>query len=81
MARTLPPPETLERICRGLATLDAIVCEDWESRFFSFNSKWHVKARERMASMRNGEGDEWFLLFAPVASSSRASGPTTNARR
>ena len=28
----LPSPAELERICKGLAALDAIVCEDWEDR-------------------------------------------------
>lgn len=59
----LPPPAELERICKGLATLDAIVCEDWEFRYYSFNAKWNP-GKERMASMRNGSGDEWFLVFS-----------------
>jgi len=43
--------------------LDAIVCPNWGSRYFSFNASW--SAAEEMASMRNGQGDEWFLLFGP----------------
>jgi hypothetical protein len=65
-APSLPPPADLERICKGLATLDAALCEDWESRYYSFNHAWNKKAKERMASMRNGCGDEWFLVFAPA---------------
>jgi hypothetical protein len=57
----LPPPAELERITRGLATLDAILCEDWEMRYYSFDRTWGQA--ERLASMRDGEGDEWFLLF------------------
>ncbi len=60
-APSLPPPGELERICRGLATLDAILCPEWEHRYFSFNAAW--AAGERMASMRNGEGDDWFFVF------------------
>ena len=26
----LPPPRDLERICKGIATLDAILCAEWE---------------------------------------------------
>ena len=61
---SLPPPVELERVCRGLAVLDAVLCEDWEMRYYSFNAGWNKKGKERMASMRNGEGDEWFLVFA-----------------
>lgn len=57
----LPSPDELERICKGLATLDAIVCADWESRYYSFDAAW--SANERMASMRNGSGDDWNLVF------------------
>ena len=59
----LPPPASLERICKGLAVLDAIRCEDWEFRLFSFNAAWDAARGERMASMRNGEGDAWFIVF------------------
>ena len=41
--------------------LDAIICPEWESRYFSYNSKWDEN--NEMASMRNGCGDDWFLLF------------------
>jgi hypothetical protein len=61
----LPPPDELERICKGLATLDAILSEEWASRYYSFNAAWDSKRDERMASMRNGEGDQWFIVFAP----------------
>lgn len=58
---TLPDAADLERICRGLAMLDAVRSEEWEDRYFSFNAAW--SDTERMASMRNGEGDEWFIVF------------------
>jgi hypothetical protein len=58
-----PPPEALERTCKGLAVLDAILSEDWELRLFSFNAAWDSARGERMASMRNGEGDSWFIVF------------------
>lgn len=45
--------------------LDAICCEAWEDRYLSFNAAWGEN--ERMASMRNGQGDEWFLVFAGSA--------------
>jgi hypothetical protein len=57
----LPDIEGLRKITRSLAMLDAIVCPEWEYRYYSFNSKWYE--REMMASMRNGSGDEYFILF------------------
>jgi len=41
--------------------LDAVLSPDWEYRYYSFNSKWAPD--EMMASMRNGSGDEYFILF------------------
>jgi len=53
-AGLLPPPKDLERICKGIATLDAIVCDDWEMRYYSFQQAWDATSGQRMASMRNG---------------------------
>lgn len=60
---SIPPPIELERICKGLAALDAILSAEWEFRYFSFNATWDSSGAQRMASMRNGEGDEWFIVF------------------
>src|SRR5689334_10660936 len=57
----LPGIENLRRLTQSIAMLDAIICPEWEYRFYSYNSKWGVG--EQMASMRNGCGDHWFLLF------------------
>jgi hypothetical protein len=59
----LPDVETVRRTSQTLAALDAILSPDWEYRYFSFNSRWDAKKREMMASMRNGSGDEYFILF------------------
>ncbi len=34
---------------------------EWEHRYFSFDSRWGEG--EHMASMRNGSGDDYFILF------------------
>jgi hypothetical protein len=57
----LPPPARLERICKGLAVLDAILSPDWESRYYSFDSRWANDMR--MASMRSGSGDDYYMVF------------------
>lgn len=59
---TLPLIQELRRICQSLAMLEAIVSPEWESRYYSYNGAWD--SEEEMASMRNGSGDDWFLLFS-----------------
>jgi hypothetical protein len=58
----LPAISELRRITQSLAMLDAILSPEWEYRYYSFNDAW--SASEAMASMRNGSGDDWFLLFS-----------------
>lgn len=60
--RAMPDIQTLRRLARSLAMLDAILEPEWEFRRYSFDSRWG--AGELMASMRDGEGDHWFALFA-----------------
>lgn len=57
----LPDIETLRQITQSIAMLDAIISPEWEYRYYSYNSKWGQN--QQMASMRNGCGDDWFLLF------------------
>jgi hypothetical protein len=59
--KLLPDVPAIQQRARGLAMLEAIVCPEWEGRYYSYNCKWGVG--EEMASMRNGQGDEWFLLI------------------
>jgi hypothetical protein len=65
-ALSLPPPRDLERVCKGVAALDAMLSEEWEDRYYSFDHAWSTKSKQRMASMRNGSGDEWFIVFEPA---------------
>ena len=60
---SLPDIQALRRLSKSIAMLDAIICSEWEYRYYSYNSKWGQD--EEMASMRNGCGDDWFLLFGP----------------
>jgi hypothetical protein len=57
----LPDIAILKQRTQSLAMLDAILCREWDDRYSSFNSQW--KAGEMLASMRNGSGDEYFILF------------------
>ena len=58
----LPDIRGFRRLTRSLATLDAIMSPEWESRYYSFDSHWGDG--QLMASMRNGSGDHWFALIA-----------------
>lgn len=58
---TLPDVEGLRRLSRSLAMLDAILCPEWQYRYHSFNANW--AAGREMASMRDGCGDGYFILF------------------
>jgi hypothetical protein len=57
--------DDLERLTQSIAMLDAIVSPNWEYRYFSFNAAWDASRKERMASMRDGSGDEYFMVISP----------------
>lgn len=57
----LPPPARLRDLMQALAVLDAILSPEWEYRYFSFDSRWGTG--ETMGSIRNGQGDNLFVLF------------------
>lgn len=57
----LPDPKKFKERMQSLAMLDAILMPEWQYRYFSFNDKWD--AVESMGSLRDGEGDELFVLF------------------
>ena len=57
----LPEAGGLRRLSQSLAMLDAILCPEWQYRYHSFNANW--AAGEEMASMRDGCGDSYFILF------------------
>ena len=64
LAEALPDIETLRNRCQALAILDTILSPEWESRYYSFDSAWGIG--EQMASMRNGSGDEYSIVFSPA---------------
>lgn len=61
--KSLPDIASLLHRAQSLAMLDAIVCPEWENRYYSFNASWGEA--EALGSMRNGSGDDWFILFGP----------------
>jgi hypothetical protein len=61
MALALPDIATLHYRCRVLAVLEAIVSPEWQWRYYSYDAAWNTG--EQMASMRNGSGDEYSIVF------------------
>ncbi|MFF2250371.1 hypothetical protein [Streptomyces sp. NPDC058142] len=64
VARHLPEISVLREHCRSLSVLEAILSPEWEGRYYSFNERW--SETESMASMRNGSGDEFSIVFSPA---------------
>ncbi|WP_214413187.1 hypothetical protein [Sphaerisporangium fuscum] len=62
VARMLPDVPVLRDLCRSMAVLEAVLSPDWESRYHSFDADWGPA--EEMASMRNGSGDEYSIVFS-----------------
>jgi hypothetical protein len=64
VANRLPDIPALYRRSQALAVLDAILCPDWENRYYSFDPRW--SAGEQLASMRNGSGADYSIAFSPA---------------
>ncbi|WP_018563684.1 hypothetical protein [Streptomyces sp. BoleA5] len=62
VAPLLPSIAELRDHCRALAMLDAILSPEWEMRYHSFDAAWDTG--EEMASLRNGSGDEYAIVFS-----------------
>ena len=60
----LPDIDSLRRTLQAMALLDAILCPEWEGRYYSFNAAW--AGSQQMGSLRNGSGDELFVHFGPA---------------
>jgi hypothetical protein len=62
LAARFPDVRTIRSRSIASATLDAILSEEWSSRWYSFDLTWGE--REQLGSMRNGSGDEYSIVFA-----------------
>lgn len=60
----LPDVEILQRLCKSLATLDAVICREWEYRYYSYSNDWDKVKQEELFEMRDGSGDEFQILFS-----------------
>ena len=59
--QNLPNKEKLQKICKSISVLDAIISQDWEYRYYSYNQKW--RKDEELFEMRDGCGDQMLILF------------------
>jgi hypothetical protein len=62
VARALPGIEELRDHCRGLAMLDAVLCPEGDGRYHFFDTA--RTEGERTASMRDGLGGEYAIVFS-----------------
>ncbi|MFI5680052.1 hypothetical protein [Streptomyces cellulosae] len=61
VARSLPDIPVLRDLCRSLAMAEMLLNPDGE-RYYSFSATW--SQTEEIASMRNGSGDEFDVVFS-----------------
>lgn len=59
----IPNSTQLKRLCQSIAMLEAIIMPKWEYRYYSFKASWDNDTD--VFSMRNGSGDEMFIIFIP----------------
>ncbi|MFZ4927997.1 hypothetical protein [Chryseobacterium sp. Mn2064] len=57
----LPDRKRLQTICKSVSVLDAILSQEWEYRYYSYDRKW--ADHEEVFEMRNGSGDQMLILF------------------
>ncbi|MGV9890782.1 hypothetical protein [Streptomyces sp. NPDC003395] len=62
VARGLPDIVVLREHCRSMAVVEAVLSPGWGDPYHSFHERW--SATESMASMRNGSGDEYSIVFS-----------------
>lgn len=60
----LPNSTELRKICKRISVLEAILCPEWEYRYYSYQKGW--SDNEEFCGMRNGQGDQLLILFSSV---------------
>lgn len=65
----LPEITVVRDRSRAMAMLDAIMSPEWDARYYSFDSAW--SPAEEMASMRDGSGNEYSIVFSAAGAYAR----------
>lgn len=58
----LPKGKEFQNICKSISALEAIICPEWEYRYFSYDKNWSES--EEICEIRNGLGDQLLILFS-----------------
>lgn len=58
----IPHPEELQKLCRSISAMEAIISPEWEYRCYSYQKDW--SETEECFVMRNGQGDQMLILFS-----------------
>jgi hypothetical protein len=58
----LPKGKEFQNICKSISALEAIICPEWEYRYFSYDKDWIES--EEICEIRNGLGDQLLILFS-----------------
>lgn len=61
ITKELPSRESLQMVCKAISVLDAILCSEWEYRYYSYNSQWGEG--EEFCEMQDMEGERFQILF------------------
>ncbi len=54
-------PVKLKELCKAISVLEAIICPEWELRYYSYQQNWDKN--EELCEVRNSEGDAVLILF------------------
>ena len=57
----LPRGKMFQDICKSISALEAIICPEWNYRYFSYDKDWSIE--EEVCEMRDGNGDHMLTLF------------------
>lgn len=69
IARQLPEIAVLRDHCRAMAMAEAVLNPEGTDRYYSFDTEWSED--EEVALMRNGEGDEYAVVFSAAGAYAR----------
>jgi hypothetical protein len=59
---SIPNPSELKEICKSISALEAIICPEWDYRYYSYQKDWSES--EEFCEMRNGQGDQMLIVFS-----------------
>ena len=54
-------PENLQKLCKSISAIEAIISPEWEYRYYSYQKDW--SGTGEFCEMRNGQGDQMLILF------------------